>query len=142
MPVPETVTRLTGITDDDVRGQTLDDEAVAASAADASLVIAHNAAFDRRFAERRLPIFVDKPWGCSSEQVPWAEEGLRSRSLDYHLHRFGLVLRRSPRNERLPRHAAPAAARPADERPARPGSAAADGEAAQLVSARSSPASS
>jgi DNA polymerase III subunit epsilon len=88
MPVPQTVTRLTGITDDDVRGQTLDDEAVAASAADASLVIAHNAAFDRRFAERRLPIFVDKPWGCSSEQVSWAEEGPR-RSLDYLLHRFG-----------------------------------------------------
>jgi DNA polymerase III subunit epsilon len=87
--VPETVTRLTGITDVDVRGQTLDDEGVAALAADAGLVIAHNAAFDRRFAERRFPDFVDKPWGCSSEQVPWAEEGLRSRSLDYLLYRFG-----------------------------------------------------
>jgi DNA polymerase III subunit epsilon len=89
LPVPETVTRLTGITDDDVRGQTLDDDAVAAVATQADLVIAHNAGFDRRFLERRFPIFIDKPWGCSSEQLPWAEEGLRSRSLDYLLYWFG-----------------------------------------------------
>ena len=88
-PVPETVTRLTGITDDDVRGQSLDDDAVAGLAAEASLVIAHSAGFDRRFMERRFPVFEDKAWGCSKEQVPWAEEGLRSRSLDYLLYRFG-----------------------------------------------------
>jgi DNA polymerase III subunit epsilon len=88
-PLPELVVRLTGITDADVHGKTLDDEAVAALAAEASLVIAHNAAFDRRFMERRFSVFVDKPWGCSREQVPWAEEGLRSRSLDYLLYRFG-----------------------------------------------------
>jgi DNA polymerase-3 subunit epsilon len=89
MPVPKEISRLTGITDDDVRGQTLDDDAVAALVADASLVIAHSAGFDRRFLERRFPVFVDTPWGCSREQVPWAAEGLRSRSLDYLLYRFG-----------------------------------------------------
>ncbi len=88
-PLPELVTRLTGITDDDVRGQQLDAESVAGLAEEAALVIAHNAAFDRRFMERRFPAFVDTPWGCSKEQVPWAEEGLRSRSLDYLLYRFG-----------------------------------------------------
>ena len=89
MPVPETVTRLTGITDEDVRGQRLDDDVVADLAAEASLVIAHNAGFDRRFLERRFPLFIDKPWGCSREQVPWADEGLRGRSLDYLLYRIG-----------------------------------------------------
>ena len=89
MPIPEEISRLTGITDGDVRGQTLDDDAVAALAANASLVIAHNAGFDRRFLERRFPVLVDTPWGCSREQVPWAAEGLRSRSLDYLLYRFG-----------------------------------------------------
>jgi DNA polymerase-3 subunit epsilon len=89
MPVPKEITRLTGITDDDVRGRKLDDDAVAALVADASLVIAHNAGFDRRFLERRFPVFVDTPWGCSREQVPWAAAGLRSRSLDYLLFRFG-----------------------------------------------------
>jgi DNA polymerase-3 subunit epsilon len=88
-PLPAEIVRLTGITDAYVHGQTLDDDAVAALAAEASLVIAHNAGFDRRFLERRFPVFVDKPWGCSREQVPWAEEGLRSRSLDYLLYRYG-----------------------------------------------------
>ena len=89
MPIPGEISRLTGITDDDVRRQKLDDDAVAALAAGASLVIAHNAGFDRRFLERRFSVFVDTPWGCSREQVPWAAEGLRSRSLDYLLYRFG-----------------------------------------------------
>ena len=89
VPVPKEITRLTGITDDDVRGRKLDDEAVVALVTEASLVIAHNAGFDRRFLERRFPCFVDTPWGCSREQVPWADEGLRSRSLDYLLYRFG-----------------------------------------------------
>jgi DNA polymerase III subunit epsilon len=88
-PVPELVTRLTGITDADVHGQRLEDNAVTVLAAEASLVIAHNAGFDRRFLERRFSVSIDKPWGCSREQVPWAEEGLRSRSLDYLLYRFG-----------------------------------------------------
>jgi DNA polymerase III subunit epsilon len=88
-PLPELVVRLTGITDHDVQGKRLDDDAVAALAAEAALVIAHNAGFDRRFLERRFPVFVDKPWGCSREQVPWADEGLRSRSLDYLLFRYG-----------------------------------------------------
>ena len=89
MPVPALVSRLTGITDDDVRDRSLDDAAVAGLAAQADLVIAHNARFDRRFMERRFPVFVDKPWGCSKKQVPWAEEGLRGSSLDYLLFRFG-----------------------------------------------------
>ena len=55
----------------------------------ANLIIAHNASFDRRFLERRFPGFIDKPWACSAGQVPWAEEGLGSRKLDYLLSRFG-----------------------------------------------------
>jgi DNA polymerase-3 subunit epsilon len=89
MPVPKEISRFTGITDDDVRGQTLDDDRVASLAAAADLVIAHHAGFDRRFMERRFPVFVEKAWGCSREQVPWAAEGLRSRSLDYLLYWFG-----------------------------------------------------
>jgi DNA polymerase-3 subunit epsilon len=55
----------------------------------ANLIIAHNAAFDRCFLERRFPLFIDKPWACSMKQVPWAEEGLGSAKLDYLLNRFG-----------------------------------------------------
>jgi DNA polymerase-3 subunit epsilon len=88
-PLHEEVTRLTGITDDQLRGQKLDDDAVTTLAGPANLIIAHNAAFDRCFLERRFPLFVDKPWACSLKQVPWAEEGLGSAKLDYLLNRFG-----------------------------------------------------
>jgi DNA polymerase III subunit epsilon len=88
-PLHEDVTRLTGITDDHLRGQRLDEEAVTTLATPANLIIAHNAAFDRCFLERRFPLFVDKPWACSMGQVPWAEEGLGSTKLDSLLNRFG-----------------------------------------------------
>jgi DNA polymerase III subunit epsilon len=88
-PLPEEVVRLTGITDDQLLGRKLDDETVSALASPANLIIAHNAAFDRCFLERRFPLFVDKPWACSFGQVPWTEEGLGSAKLDYLLSRFG-----------------------------------------------------
>ncbi|MEM9443651.1 MAG: 3'-5' exonuclease [Pseudomonadota bacterium] len=88
-PIPLDVVELTGITDDDVRGQTLDHTAVNRLVASSSLVIAHNAGFDRRFLERRFPSFVNKPWACSLSQIPWSEEGLASRKLDYILGQLG-----------------------------------------------------
>ena len=40
------------------------------------LVIAHNAAFDRPFLERRLPIFAEKHWACSRFDVDWKASGI------------------------------------------------------------------
>jgi DNA polymerase-3 subunit epsilon len=88
-PLSDDVVRLTGITDDQLRGQRLDDDAIEAIAEPACLVIAHNAAFDRSFLERRFPLFVEKPWACSFAQVPWADEGLGGAKLDYLLGKLG-----------------------------------------------------
>lgn len=82
-PVPDAVTALTGITDDMVRGHQLDDAAVTALLGSASLVIAHNASFDRPHVERRLPAFAEKPWACSYQDVPWADHGCRTAKLEY-----------------------------------------------------------
>jgi hypothetical protein len=46
------VTALTGITDEMVAGQRIDEAVVSAFVKDAVIVIAHNAGFDRKFAER------------------------------------------------------------------------------------------
>lgn len=81
--IPESVSELTGLTDDMVAGQRIDDDRVEALLRDVSLVIAHNASFDRRFLERRLPAFARKPWACSQREVPWEEHGCSSRKLEF-----------------------------------------------------------
>lgn len=82
-PIPAEVTRLTGITDAMVAGKRIDEEAVGALAADAALVIAHNAAFDRPFVDRRLPHFREKHWACSQREVPWRAFGVSSGALEF-----------------------------------------------------------
>lgn len=75
VPIPGKITDLTGITDDDVRGRSIDPAAIESLARSASLVIAHNAAFDRPFVEARLPFFEALPWACSCAEVPWKRFG-------------------------------------------------------------------
>jgi DNA polymerase-3 subunit epsilon len=81
--IPPEITVLTGISDADVAGRRIDDGAVAALAAGASLVIAHNAAFDRPLLERRLPLFRKMPWACSQLEVPWGEHGIAAAKLEF-----------------------------------------------------------
>jgi DNA polymerase-3 subunit epsilon len=82
-PIPPESTAIHGITDAMVAGKRIDDGAVAALAAGATLVIAHNAGFDRPFLEARMPAFAAFPWGCSYAQVPWEQEGFRGTKLEY-----------------------------------------------------------
>nr|WP_236960561.1 3'-5' exonuclease [Methylobacterium durans] len=82
-PIPPEIARLTGITDGDVAGQRIDDAAVERLAADAAVVIAHNASFDRQMCERRWPVFAERNWACSLNQVPWREEGHEGLKLGY-----------------------------------------------------------
>lgn len=70
-PIPDDARRVTGITDDDVRGKKIDDAAVAEFLSGVDLVIAHNAGFDRPFAERRFPGFAPLRWACSFADLDW-----------------------------------------------------------------------
>ncbi len=82
-PIPPEIVELTGITDADVAGQHIDEAAVHRFLEPVSLVIAHNAEFDRPFSERRLAVFRDKPWACSVRDIHWRRHGLSSSSLEY-----------------------------------------------------------
>ena len=82
-PLPPVVTRLTGITDEMVAGKRVDAERVAGFLADAALVLAHNASFDRPFCERLSQPFAALPWGCSFRDIPWADEGFESSRLGH-----------------------------------------------------------
>jgi len=89
-PIPADATRLNGITDEMVAGHKIDNAAVETFATDASIIIAHNANFDRRFAERYWSAFVDKPWACSVNQIAWREYGFEGSRLAYLLARVGM----------------------------------------------------
>lgn len=83
MPISQAIEEITGISSAMVQGQRLDEAQIAAMLADADLVIAHNAGFDRPFCEARLPGFARLPWGCSFAEIDWKKEGHGSAKLEY-----------------------------------------------------------
>ena len=80
-PLDAEITHLTGLTDDDLRGQYIDIDAANARIARADLIVAHNARFDRPFLERALPMAPTRHWACSMREVPWTAHGLPSTAL-------------------------------------------------------------
>lgn len=88
-PLAEEIKQITGISDEMLAGQSFDDEQVVGMAKKADLVIAHNAAFDRKFVEDRFPVFVGKPWACTVSQINWQAERISSRTLEYLLYKCG-----------------------------------------------------
>ncbi|WP_294532307.1 3'-5' exonuclease, partial [uncultured Rhodoblastus sp.] len=89
-PLPLEIIALTGLTDDDLRGQNIDDDAVHKLFENAELVIAHNANFDRRFIERRFPSLPLRPWACSFAEIDWRAEGFEGKGLNALLMQIGL----------------------------------------------------
>jgi DNA polymerase-3 subunit epsilon len=81
VPLSPEVQQLTGITNDMLRGQRLDEARIAQLLAGAQLVIAHNAAFDRPFVEARLPVFAELDWACSFAEIDWKGQGRDSAKL-------------------------------------------------------------
>ncbi|HTF70168.1 MAG TPA: 3'-5' exonuclease [Edaphobacter sp.] len=89
-PIPEEISELNGITDAMVAGHRIDEDAVTSFVADAVVTIAHNAHFDRKFAERYWPIFERKAWACSATEVEWRKHGFDGSRLGYLLAGVGL----------------------------------------------------
>lgn len=88
-PLPPQVTSITGLTDQDLAGHSLPEAEIERLVGDARLVIAHNAAFDRPFVERRLPALAELPWACSVADIPWQELGFGSSSMEFLAYRHG-----------------------------------------------------
>ncbi|MBU2340928.1 MAG: DNA polymerase III subunit epsilon [Alphaproteobacteria bacterium] len=82
-PLPEEIIRLTGLTNADLSGASIDDAVVTKIVDEADLLIAHHARFDRPMLEKRLPHLPGRPWACSCEGIDWANAGFEGRSLGY-----------------------------------------------------------
>ena len=83
------ITKITGITDAMVAGHSIDDRAVNDLLSRVVLVIAHNADFDRRFLEKRLPVFATKHWAYSRTDIDWKAESIRSSALEFVAYSLG-----------------------------------------------------
>lgn len=81
--IPPEITKITGITDAMVPGHRIDESAVDDLLSRVGLVIAHNAQFDRRFLEKRVPLFATKHWACSRADIDRKAEGIRSWALEF-----------------------------------------------------------
>jgi DNA polymerase-3 subunit epsilon len=88
-PIPEEIVKLTGITDEVVAGHEIDAAALETFVADANIIIAHNAGFDRKFAERYWDIFQHKNWACSATGIEWKSYGFGGAKLIYLLTEAG-----------------------------------------------------
>ncbi|XKH60759.1 DNA polymerase III subunit epsilon [Halomonas sediminis] len=89
IPIPEVITSLTGITDQDVAGKYIDDAWLAMMLQGDPLVVAHNAQFDRGFMEARFPACDKQIWACSLSEVDWKSLGFEARKLEYLLLKQG-----------------------------------------------------
>ena len=73
------ITRITGITNKDVEGHSLDWEIISSMLNKADIVVAHNATFDRGFMDRCLPLSKEKVWACSVNDINWSQRGFNAK---------------------------------------------------------------
>ena len=88
IPIPEHITKLTGITDDMVKDSVIEHSKVAEYLQDVDIIIAHNAQFDRAFFETTFPNISAKTWGCSQNDITWKNEDISSFKLEYIAYRY------------------------------------------------------
>jgi len=82
-PLSTTITDLTGLHDGDLAGRKFDDDVIIDSLREVDLIVAHNAAFDRPFMDRRFPSLRRAPWACSLSQLDWRKLGFDGRTLGH-----------------------------------------------------------
>lgn len=90
IPIPEFITKLTGIDNEMVKGKSFDINKINDLVSQASIIIAHHAAFDKRFIEKIIPIFKDKKWACTVAHIDWRKENISSSKLEYLAYHFGV----------------------------------------------------
>lgn len=89
IPIPAEATAVNGIRDEDVKGKKIDGSQVEELVGTASLIIAHNAAYDRPMVESTWNVFTEVPWACSLRDIDWRGEGFSGSSLEFLGMKFG-----------------------------------------------------
>ncbi|MCX6126654.1 MAG: 3'-5' exonuclease [Proteobacteria bacterium] len=83
-PVSKEISTLTGLTDTVLKGQSIDWALVSKIWNGATVIVAHNAEFDRGFLSRISALQGQpKHWGCSVRHIDWRAKGFGTRKLQY-----------------------------------------------------------
>ena len=78
------ITKITGLDNAILHNQKVDWNIVRTALEEASIVVAHNAEFDRGFIENRVELAeIKKHWACSLKHIRWKKHGFNSRALNY-----------------------------------------------------------
>jgi DNA polymerase-3 subunit epsilon len=88
-PLEPEIKRLTGLNDEQLAGCAIDESRALALLRSASVVVSHNAAFDRPFVDERLPAARGLPWACTCREIDWPEYGFDGRALGWLLAQAG-----------------------------------------------------
>lgn len=88
-PLDPRIEALTGLDNAMLEGHAIDDKAVIDMLEGADVIVAHNAAFDAAFVERRWPVLRGLRWACSCHEIDWPTLGYEGRSLPHLLMQSG-----------------------------------------------------
>lgn len=89
-PIDPIITEITGIRNGDVKGQSIDWDQVNDLFNKASVIVAHNASFERTILERQEDFIKRKKiWACSLNMISWPRD-FGSKSLENLLLRHGV----------------------------------------------------
>jgi len=77
-PLSPAITRITGLTDEDLAGQRFNEELLAHSLGKCDALVAFNARFDAGHLRRRFP-GIRHPWICAQRDYPWSANGHQGR---------------------------------------------------------------
>ena len=90
IPISPDASAISGIYDEDVEGKVIDLDKLHAFIEGTSLIIAHNAKFDRPMCEKLSDKFKEFSWACSFTEIDWAKYGVNGSSkLEYIAYIFG-----------------------------------------------------
>ncbi len=91
-PLSEEIAELTGLTDADLAGRSIDSDQLAEMLSSCDGVIGYNAGFDRPFVEKLIGRHVPVPWGCAMADVPWRKLGFEPGPQGYAVMQAGYYM--------------------------------------------------
>lgn len=90
VPIPPVITKITGITDNDVAGKAIDLDRLEHRLKQADLLVAHNCPFDLAFIENLVPAIAGSAWACSAADIDWLDHGFDGKKLGHLVMQAGM----------------------------------------------------